>query len=287
MLGHRLFRAWEGRFDTWATIRAPRLRSAADVLDPDRVLTGVAIEEPEAVADALDRTGAEVVVNCIGVVKQAEEALQGANAIRVNALFPHELAAVCRPRSARVIQISTDCVFSGEAGAYREDSVPDARDLYGRSKLLGELTGDGCLTVRTSIIGRELVHSNGLLEWLLANGGGAVPGFTRAVFSGLTTGALADELAAVIERHPSMTGVWHVGAEPIAKHDLLVLVRDALRLDVEILPDDSVAVDRSLNSDQFRRVTGRAPPSWSEMVERLAEDRTPYDKIRRQLVAER
>jgi dTDP-4-dehydrorhamnose reductase len=276
MLGHKAWQVLAERHECWATIRgeAPDGPAAA-VLDPARTIGGVSVEDRAGVARALDATGAEVVVNCIGVVKQVADA--GAPAmVRANGLFPHEVAAACAERGARAIQVSTDCVFSGARGAYREDDVPDARDLYGRSKLVGEIEAEGCLTLRTSIVGRELGRARGLLGWLIEQQGQTVRGFTRAVFSGLTTAALAREIAAVIEDHPSLCGVWHAGGEPIFKHELLLLAREALGLDVEVVPDDSVVIDRSLDSSRFRRETGRTPPSWAEMLAELAADPTPY-----------
>lgn len=288
MLGHKLWQESAERFDCWATIRPPALEGiAAAVLDPARTVGGVRVEDPDSVARALDSTGATVAVNCIGVVKQAAAADDRTAVVRTNALFPHEVAGLCGPRGVRLIQISTDCVFSGDHGGYREDDVPDARDLYGRSKLVGEVSGDGCLTIRTSIVGRELEGSHGLLEWLVAHRGGRVRGFTQAVFSGLTTRALARELAAVIDDHPALDGVWHLGGQPITKHDLLLMAREALGLDVPIEPDDSVALDRSLDSARFRAATGRPAPSWRQMLAELASDPTPYDSIRRRGLAHR
>ncbi len=281
MLGHKAWQELSRRFDAWATVRAETVSELATaVLDPERTITGVTVEDPGSVDRALESAGAEVVVNCVGVVKQARAASDGPVVVRGNSLFPHEVAAACRSRGARLIHISTDCVFSGERGAYCEDDVPDARDLYGRSKLLGEVTGEGCLTLRTSIVGRELSGSHGLLEWLVGERGRTVRGFTRAIFSGLTTEALARELAAVIEENPSLEGLWHAGGEPITKRDLLELAREALDLDVEVVPDDSVVIDRSLDSRPYRAETGRTPPSWPEMLADLAADPTPYESIR-------
>lgn len=277
MLGHKVWQECAGRFEAWATVRGEHAGpAAAAILDPERTIGGVRVDDPTSVAHALEGCEADVAINCIGVVKQARAAGEGATLIRANALFPHELAGVCRERGVRLVQVSTDCVFSGERGHYSEDDVPDARDLYGRSKLLGEVDGDGCLTVRTSIVGRELAGSQGLLEWLIAQRGQAVRGFRRAVFSGLTTQALARELAGVIEDHADLCGVWHVGGDRIDKHELLTLARDALGLDAEIDPDETVVIDRSLDSTRFRQVTGRTPPSWPEMIEELALDATPY-----------
>ena len=282
MLGHVLLRTCRERFDAHATVRGDELGDeAAAVLDPDRTVTGVRAGDPRSIARALDATGADAVVNCIGVVKQVVD--DPVTTIRVNSLFPHELANACRERGARLIHLSTDCVFSGRRGGYAETDPPDPADLYGRSKLLGEPAMPGALTIRTSMIGRELQTTNGLLEWFLAQRGGSVRGFTRAVFSGPTTPVLSRAIADVLERQPDLEGLWHLGAEPIAKHDLLIRLRDAFELDVEIEPDDAVAIDRSLDSSRFREATGWSAPSWDEMVAELAATADEYESVRRGL----
>jgi dTDP-4-dehydrorhamnose reductase len=282
MLGHVLCRTCSERFDAYATVRGDELgETAVAVLDPERTVTGVRAEDPRTVARALDATGAEAVVNCIGVVKQVVD--DPAATIRVNSLFPHELTAACRERGVRVVHVSTDCVFSGDRGGYVESDRPDPVDLYGRSKLLGEPAMPGVVTIRTSMIGRELATSHGLLEWFLAQRGGSVRGFTRAVFSGPTTPVLSRAIADVLEHHRELEGLWHLGAAPIAKRDLLVRLRDAFGLDVEIEPDDAVVIDRSLDSSRFRETTGWAAPSWDEMVAELAETADDYESVRRGL----
>ena len=278
MLGHELWRTCAERFDAYATVRSHELGGpAAEVLDRDRVVTSVRAEEPRTIARALDETQPDAVVNCIGIVKQAVDDPEPA--IRVNALFPHRLAAACRERSARLIHVSTDCVFSGRRGGYTEADLPDPVDTYGRSKLLGEPATPGSLTIRTSMIGRELGTSHGLLEWFLAQSGGSLRGFTRAVFSGPTTPVLSRAIADVIERHDGLEGLWHLSAEPISKHDLLVRLGDAFELDVEIEPDDSVVIDRSLDSRRFRGATGFQAPSWSDMVAELASSSDEYAHV--------
>ena len=282
-LGHRLCLDWAERFECWGTVRAPVEDPVAELLAPVRLIAGISAEDPDTLRSALERARPDVVVNCVGAVKQAEEGQQPIPAIRINSLFPHELAAACRESSARMIHVSTDCVFSGERGRYSEQDVPDAADLYGRSKLLGEISGEGLLTLRTSLIGRELRSSLGLLEWLISNRGGSVKGFSRAVFSGLTTIALASEIGVVIEEHPGLDGIWHLASEPIDKLELLTELERALELGIGIVPDDSVMVDRSLDSTRLCRETGRQPRRWDQMVDELAADATPYDEIRRKL----
>ena len=270
MLGHVLWSECAPRFDATATVRSDGIPArAADVLDPGRTLTGVRIEDEGSVARALDAADPQVVVNCIGLVKQRPEAGDAAALVRANALFPQQLHAACLERGARLIQVSTDCVFAGDRGGYAEDDRPDPADLYGRSKLAGEPEGEGVLTLRTSMLGRELDRASGLLEWFLAVRGEA-NGYPRAVFTGPTTPVLARLIGDLIEGHPELDGIWHVGAEPISKFDLLTLVRDAFGLDVKLVPDPSVEVDRSLNSSRLRAATGWEPPGWYEMVEELA-----------------
>lgn len=281
MLGHKLVQTLAPRAETWATVRgAAPSPAAAAVLDPDRTISGVAAGDAEAVARAVDRSGADVVVNAIGIVKQSSAARDAVPAIAVNALFPHEVAAVCAEAGARLIHISTDCVFSGSRGGYTEDDVPDAADLYGRSKLLGEVAGPGALTLRTSIIGRELSGSFGLLEWFLSRRGTTVGGYPRAVFSGLTTAALADLVGDIALEHPGLDGLWHASAAPIDKLALLRLAREALEVPVEIEPDDALVIDRSLDSTRLREELGWEPASWPAMLGDLAADPTPYEELR-------
>jgi dTDP-4-dehydrorhamnose reductase len=270
MLGHVLWGECARRFEAVVTIRSEAIEARAiGVLDPDRTLTSVRAEDEASVAGALDATGPDVVVNCIGLVKQRPEAADAAALVRANALFPHQLHGACAKRGVRLIQISTDCVFAGDRGGYNEDDRPDPADLYGRSKLAGEPEGERVLVLRTSMLGRELDRASGLLEWFLSVDGEA-SGYPEAVFTGPTTPVLARLIGDLIEGHPELDGVWHAGAEPISKFDLLTYVRDAFGLEVRLRPDPSVAVDRSLDSSRLRAATGWSPPGWYEMVEELA-----------------
>jgi dTDP-4-dehydrorhamnose reductase len=282
MLGHKVVQCLDARFDTWATVRGERPGGAvARVLPAERMIGGVRAEDPVSVARALDTARPDAVINAAGIIKQAEAAKAAVPSIRVNSLFPHELAAAAAEHGARLVHVSTDCVFSGARGDYVEGDVPDARDLYGRSKLLGEVTdAPNAVTLRTSIVGRELNGSLGLFEWFLSQRGQRVRGFSKAVFSGLTTAALADVMGDVIEREPELAGLWHVSAAPIDKLTLLSILRDAVSADVDIEPDESVVIDRSLNSTRFRETTGWSPQSWEQMIAELASDPTPYEELR-------
>jgi dTDP-4-dehydrorhamnose reductase len=207
----------------------------------------------------------DVVINCVGVIKQLAEANDVLAAVPANTLLPHRLAAFCKGAGARLVHFSTDCVFSGERGDYRESDAPDARDIYGLSKLLGETAEPHTITLRTSMVGHELRSGRSLLEWFLSQSGRAA-GYSRAIFSGLPT----VELARIVRHHviprPDLHGLYHVSAEPIAKFDLLKLFAAVYERDMEIVPDEALVIDRSLNSDRFRAATGYSPPPWLELV---------------------
>jgi dTDP-4-dehydrorhamnose reductase len=239
----------------------------------------------ETVRRAFKVARPEVVINAVGVIKQLPTAKDPIVALTINSLFPHQLAALCRESGARLVTLSTDCVFNGRRGMYTETDVADAEDLYGRTKFLGEATGENCLTLRTSIIGRELSSSHSLLEWFLSNRGGKVKGFVNAIYSGFPTIVMADIIADLIERHANLSGLYHVSSEPINKYDLLKLIREAYRVEIEIEPETEFQIDRSLDSKRFREATGFAPPAWPEMIKRMAEDPTPYDEWRRESVS--
>jgi dTDP-4-dehydrorhamnose reductase len=278
MLGHKLWQTAAPRLDTWATLRDEG-RSLPATFDRSRIVSGVHAEQMDTVTRAFARVRPDVVVNCLGIVKQRAGAADPLVALTVNSVFPHRLAALCGAAGARLIHISTDCVFSGQRGGYLETDTPDATDVYGRTKHLGEVSGPGCLTLRTSIIGRELASSHGLVEWFLGRRG-TIPGYTHAVFSGLTTAELSRVILGVIERSPELTGVYHVATEAITKHDLLTRLNDALALGATIEPDASVRIDRNLDGRRFSAATSYAAPGWDRMIAELSADVPAYETWR-------
>jgi dTDP-4-dehydrorhamnose reductase len=278
MLGHKLWQSYGERYDTWGTLRSGYSTVAQyGLFNPERLITGVDVFDFDRVIEALAKIQPDVVINCVGIIKQLPTAKDPIISLTVNSLFPHRLANLCRAAGARLIHISTDCVFNGRRGMYKDDDVADAEDLYGRTKYLGEVGAPGCLTLRTSIIGRELNSVSGLVEWFLSNRGKAVRGFDRAIYSGFTTLAMARIIGDVIDEQPALEGMYQGSSEPIDKYQLLCLVKEAYQADIEITPDSSVQINRSLDSSRFRAATGFTPPSWPEMIAEMAADPTPYD----------
>jgi dTDP-4-dehydrorhamnose reductase len=278
MLGHKAYQVLQTAGDVWCTVRTPGSLKSAGLFRADRVIEGVDFDQDGESERAIDLVRPDAVVNCVGVVKQSPQAQGPLASITTNSLLPHRLARACSQRGARLIHISTDCVFSGRVGNYSEADLPDPPDLYGRSKLLGEVDQPEHLTIRTSMIGRELHAHRGLLDWFLAQSG-TVKGFSRAVFSGLTTLELARVLAAIILEHQELSGIYHVSAEPIDKFRLLTLIREVYGREIEIREDAGVVIDRSLDSTRFRRATGWTPPSWPVMIAEMMSDPTAYPSL--------
>lgn len=281
MLGHKLWQRFQSRFDTWVAFRGPYSAYARyGLFDPARTVDNIDVADVNSIVRAIGRVRPEVIINAVGIIKQLPVAKDLMLSIATNALFPHRLAALAKIAGIRVVQVSSDCVFSGRKGNYIEEDVSDAEDLYGRTKYLGELASEETLTLRTSIIGRELSTRSGLVEWFLANRRGRVRGFTRAAYSGVTTLAFADILAEILERHPTLSGVYHLSSDRISKYDLLRLLDSAFGAGVEVEAEADTIIDRTLDSSRLRGVLNAGPPSWPEMVQALAADETPYDQWR-------
>lgn len=281
MLGHKLWQVSKENFETWVTLRAivPELRSQP-WFDESRVIDGFRAEDLGKLQPVIDEVRPEVIVNCIGLVKQLAECQDPVRAITINALFPHQLAQICEPRRISIVQISTDCIFSGRRGDYSEDDIPDPVDLYGQSKSLGEL-GAPHLTIRTSIIGHELRSAHGLVDWFLSQPGPTVRGYTRAIFSGLPTIELATRIGQLLTMQPRPQGLLHIASRPISKYDLLLLLARHYNKPVEIEPDSRVVVDRSLSCLRYQRIAPPVP-DWDAMIAQMASDGRSSELWRKQ-----
>lgn len=231
----------------------------------ERLIAGIDVEHPDSLAKVLDKVRPNVVVNCAGLTKHKPEAEDPLISVPINTLMPHRLAGLCKLVGARLIHVSTDCVFSGERGEYSEDDYADARDVYGKSKALGEVDYPHAITLRTSTIGHELQSRNGLLDWFLSQEG-RCKGYTRAIFSGLPTVVFAQVMRDVVIPRPDMSGLYHVAAKPINKFDLLRLIADVYGKTIDIVPDDKLVIDRSLDAKRFQSATGYVAPEWPELI---------------------
>jgi dTDP-4-dehydrorhamnose reductase len=272
MLGHQLFKHLKDRHETRVTLRQKiAVYKEFNLFSHQNSYAGLDVRSIRQLKEVTDDFRPEVVVNAVGIIKQLPSAKENIPSIAINALFPHQLALFCQTNNARMIHLSTDCVFSGEKGNYREDDIADAQDLYGRTKLLGEVGEEPCITLRTSMIGKELMRKESLLEWFLSREG-SVKGFKNAIFSGFTTQELSRIIEMIVTQYPTAAGVYHVSSDPINKYDLLLMIKEKLELPINIIPDESFVCDRSLDSIKFRREFKYNPPTWDQMIEELCNE---------------
>ncbi len=270
LLGNAMMRylSEDSALEVYGTARAADAGKYFAPAIGQRIITGIDVMDHQVVADIIAKVKPDVTINCIGLVKQRPEASDPLKTIPLNSLLPHLLAKLTGDIGGRFIHISTDCVFSGNKGNYLESDASDATDLYGRSKFLGEVDYPNALTLRTSYIGHELSTSFGLVGWFLAQEG-TTNGFTRAIYSGVPTVELARVVKEFILPNSALHGLYHVASAPIDKYTLLQLMAAAYKKNIEIIPKDALAIDRSLNADKFRAATGYVAPAWPDLVERM------------------
>lgn len=269
MLGTAMLRTFSQSQDHTAigAVRSISPQLAA-IADGASLISGFDAESADSLARVFAEAKPDVVINAVGLIKQLKGGNSVTSAVPINTLLPHRLQSLTEIADARLIHISTDCVFSGEQGNYLESDKADASDIYGLSKYLGEITAPNAITLRTSIIGHELTSTNGLVEWFLSQKK-AVKGYTKAIFSGLPTFELARVVRDFVLPRPDLTGLYHVSVDPIAKYDLLNLISSVYDHNIKIEADAALVIDRSLNSERFRVATGYTPPSWPELVETM------------------
>lgn len=283
MLGHMLVRVLGDSHDVFGTSKQEWTSDAglAKFLTKEKWLGGVDAKDITSIVQIFENQDFDVVINCIGVVKQRANRISDDEMMLVNAQFPHELVKVSNSCGARVIHISTDCVFSGDKGDYVETDVPDPVDVYGSSKLAGEIVDDHNLTIRTSHVGRELTNFTSLFEWILSNRNKQVAGFSKAKYSGLTTFGLSELIKQLLTTGSKLNGLVHVASTPITKFKLITELNSRLGLGISVNVDESVVVDRSLRSSQWLSNLGIETPSWDEMLDIFCRDQATYDFVAR------
>ena len=272
MLGHTLFNLLAAKHEVRVTLRLELgAYSAARLFNASNAYAGIDARSPSSVDKVLAEFRPAAVVNAIALVPQRADSKDTLANLEINALFPHRLAQMCAAVGARLIHISTDGVFSGARGNYREEDRPDPPDVYGQCKLLGEVSGGGAITLRTAIVGLGLTRKTGLIDWFLQQRE-PVRGYRNAFFSGVTAKELARVIEMLMTKFAGAAGLYHFSAGAISKYELLINLRDRLKLSTEIFADDSVRIDRSLDSTRFRAEFSYAPPSWDAMLGELAGD---------------
>ncbi len=270
MVGHSLYNSLKDDHDLFISLRRESSYLEEYFAEAQRVIYFEA-ENIFSLSGSISDLKPEVIINAIGITKQMTGS-SVSNSIFVNSMFPHQLLEVCQHQGIRLITLSSDCVFSGTKGNYNELDDPDATDLYGKTKILGELDTEGSLTLRKSTIGLELKEKHGLIEWWLSETG-KINGYKKAIYSGIITSELGKVISLAIKDYPDLSGIWHISSKPISKYDLLLKLGSKInKRDIELQPDEDFICDRSLDSSSFYKLTNYKPPSWDEMLDSLAQE---------------
>lgn len=279
MLGSALFAELPKVSPSYRTIGSVRPGSPTPILNEGMSLSTLQdVFDKDALLDIMKSNNVDVVINAIGVIKQISSEVKKSDFVKINSWLPHYLMELCDEYGARFIEVSTDCVFKGSKGLYSEKDVPDARDIYGMSKLLGEVTDNpNALTIRTSIIGHESGRAASLIDWFLSTSG-QVKGFDKAIFSGFPTAYLARIIGQYILPNKTLRGLYHISAKPIDKYSLLCLVAQKYQHNVKLVPNSDLVIDRSLDSSRFMTETGFVPPEWSELIDIMKETRPVWKR---------
>ncbi len=279
LLGHMLIRVLGETIDVYGTTRESRSNSSplGRFLPQDKWIDNVDALKFDSISKVFGTTNFDTVINCIGLIKQRNAQTTEDEMMLMNAEFPHRLAQVANQQGVRVIHISTDCVFSGDKGNYVETDTPDPVDIYGKSKLLGELNDVKNLTLRTSHIGRELTIRKSFIEWLLSQKSGHVEGYGHAIYSGLTSKELARLISELLNANKDIVGLFHVSSQPISKLEIINKLNELLNLEINVTSDSKVQINRSLNSDKFRLATNLTPNNWDQMLSDFCKDQKNYE----------
>lgn len=264
MIGSTLFRFFllQESLDVYGLVRSKFVRENLKLFK--NILISGDLSNTNTLADLIKEYKPSVIINCAGITKHLKECKDNVKAIQINSLLPHKIVDICKNFDTRIIQISTDCIFSGNKGNYTEQDVPDSIDIYGKSKYLGEILDKPHLTIRTSTIGHEIYTNYGLLEWFLVQN--KCMGYKNAIFSGITTLELAKVIYKILRYHKNLYGLYHISSKPIDKYSLLKMIAVIYKHTVELTPSLDFRIDRSLNSTRFSLATDYISPQWEEMI---------------------
>tara|TARA_B100001769_G_C22111020_1_gene601027 strand:+ start:3235 stop:4095 length:861 start_codon:yes stop_codon:yes gene_type:complete len=271
MIGNGIFEYLSEEYNTYGTLK--KQISEYSISSNRNIFEGIDLTSISTIENLINRLEPNVVINCSGIIKQKSKDYSDEEHLYLNAKVPHLLLEICLKKDVRLINLSTDCVFDGKKGFYNDLDTPNAIDIYGTSKAIGEITKEGCLTIRTSTIGLEVDNNHGLIEWFLSQKGKEIRGYDNAIYSGLTIKELTRYIEHILINFPELNGLYNMASERISKYDLLsILARKIENFKILINKDSEFFCDRSLNGEALDSITGFKVKSWEKMLSDLALD---------------
>lgn len=225
----------------------------------------------QKIENLLNKFMPNYVINAVGVTIR-RGASDNKETNYINSQLPKKIDLWCMENQKNQILFSTDCVFSGDKGNYKDFDLPDSNDYYGKSKGKGEIDSLHTITLRSSMIGREIYNKSELLEWVISNKSKQIKGYYNVIYSGVTTLWMSKVLIEIIKNYPNLHGIYNISSPPISKFELITKINHYFKLNIDIVKDYSYSSNKSLNSDRFFSKTKFKKPNWDEMLLNLYLD---------------
>ena len=218
----------------------------------------------------------DIIINCIGITTRRGISNNSLNTDFINNQFPHKILEWTSKKNKKLIHFSTDCVFSGKKGNYLDGDQPDAEDIYGLSKAKGEINSENALTIRCSMIGREIYNHTELFEWLYSMKNKEIKGYTNVIYSGVTTFWMGQVINKLLSENMNLNGIYNIASKPISKYELLFKLSNVFKLNVNIIPNPNIKSNKVLISKKFTEITGINIPNWDELIGEFKNDSDKY-----------
>ena len=275
MIGHKIAQSLEDFELILASRKSISLKSIG-IIKGKMVLHNLITDSLDLL---LDSTTPDIIINCAGITTRRGVEDNIVNTGLLNSELPHKLDSWANLNSKKLIHFSTDCVFSGNRGNYLDNDFADADDIYGKSKALGEVDSPNTLTLRCSMIGRELYNFTELFEWLLKNKNKKIEGYSNTFYSGITTVRMGIILNQILKKNLNLSGIYNISSTPISKFDLLIKLSNAFNLNVEVKQNTNNKSNKVLISEKFTEITGIYPPNWDDLISEFKEDCEKYKSL--------
>ena len=282
MIGHKMYHTISKiHKDTWVTLRKNiKSYTYSEIYNSDKVIDNIDLSNFKILLNQLNLINPDVVLNACGITIRRGINVSVSNTIILNSALPHFLNEWVTTNNKRLIHFSTDCVFTGAKGDYLDNDKIDAFDLYGSTKSMGEvIDSKHSITLRGSMIGRELENKTELFEWFLKQKNKKIKGFSNVIYSGITTTKMAEIVLKLINQYPYLSGVYNISSKPISKFELLILWNNLFDINANIEIDNSYTSNKNLISDNFYRTVSMEQPDWVELSSQLNIDNSLHNYL--------
>jgi len=281
MLGHKLYQTLSKTYDDVIPVfrKNKEHYHKFNLYKPEKMIGNTDVTDQSKLLAVLNSVKPDIICNCIGKTTRKINSEDSQSVIYLNSFLPHFISKWSSENNSYFIHFSTDCVFSGKNGPYKPNDFRDSRDLYGLSKILGETNSKYGLTIRTSIVGREIENQTEFFEWIFSSKNKSVSGYKNVFYSGVTTNYLSEVVAQLITKDSKSHGLLQVASPPISKLNLIKKVNSLFGLGMKINTDASKVSNKILSPVKFTITSGIKTQTWDEMLNTLKKENSYYENL--------